>query len=109
MSLAELAKACGVARPNLSRIERDQVDPRLSTVRRIFDVLGLDLVSSPKGSMTLDQVKREARRSRRVLARAGVASSDPWRRLGARAARGEDIADEARVLSELELTWTSPS
>lgn len=102
MSIAELSRRSGVPRPNISRIERGLVDPRLSTVERLLTALDLQLSVAPRSAASLSQVLRRAERGRSALAVAGVGSSDPWRRLGRRAARGEDVSNEARVLVEAE-------
>ncbi len=75
MSLAELSRRTGISSSNLSLIERGLVDPRWSTVERIYDALGI----SPS-------------------ARSGD-STDPWVRLRWKAERGEDVRDEAWALA----------
>ena len=42
MSQAELSKAAGVSPAHLGRIERNEHDPHLSTIRKIAKVLGVD-------------------------------------------------------------------
>lgn len=39
ISQGDLADAAGISQPMLSRIERDDVDPSLSTVQQIADAL----------------------------------------------------------------------
>lgn len=102
MSIAELSRRSGVPRPNISRIERGLVDPRLSTVERLLAALDLQLTVEPRIATSLAQILRRASRGRKALATAGIGSSDPWRRLGTRAARGEDVSAEARVLVDAE-------
>lgn len=46
MSRRELAIRAGISRSHLGRIERDEVDPRLSTVRRLARALGLSVLES---------------------------------------------------------------
>ena len=82
MSIADLSRRTGIPRPNISRIERGLVDPRLSTIERLLAALTLRLEVA--------------------LASAGISSSDPWRRLGQRAAGGDDVSTEARALAEAE-------
>ena len=42
MSQAELSKAAGVSPAHLGRIERNEHDPHLSTIRKIAKALGVD-------------------------------------------------------------------
>ena len=42
MTQAELGKAAGVSRDQVSRIERDEVDPRFSTIRKLAKALGVE-------------------------------------------------------------------
>ncbi len=42
MSQAELSKAAGVSPAHLGRIERNEHDPHLSTIRKIAQALGVD-------------------------------------------------------------------
>jgi transcriptional regulator with XRE-family HTH domain len=102
MSIAELSRRSGVPRPNISRIERGLADPRLSTVERILAALDLTCRLIPQSPVGLAAVLERAERGKRTLSAAGISSSDPWRRLGRRAARGDDVAAEARVLAETE-------
>jgi transcriptional regulator with XRE-family HTH domain len=102
MSTAELSRRSGIPRPNISRIERGLVDPRLSTLGRLFAVLGLRLDVTPRRSLGLEDAIARAERGSRALALAGISSSDPWRRLGRRAAGGQDVSAEARALVEAE-------
>ena len=102
MSIAELSRRSGVPRPNISRIERGLVDPRLSTIERLLAALALKLDVAPRRPIGLEDVIARAERGGRVLASAGISSSDPWRRLGQRAAKGEDVSTEARALAEAE-------
>ncbi len=104
--MAELSQRTGIARPNISRIERGLVDPRLSTVERLLAALALQLDVVPGRAMQVEDVVERANRGSRALARAGISSSDPWRRIGRRAAQGEDVSAEARVLAEAEARGT---
>jgi transcriptional regulator with XRE-family HTH domain len=42
MSQAELSKAAGVSPAHLGRIERNEHDPHLSTIRKIAEALGVN-------------------------------------------------------------------
>jgi len=42
LTQAELGAAAGVSRDQVSRIERDEVDPRFSTIRKLAAALGVD-------------------------------------------------------------------
>ena len=42
LTQAELGVAAGVSRDQVSRIERDEVDPRFSTIRKLANALGVD-------------------------------------------------------------------
>ena len=42
MTQAELGEAAKVSRDQVSRIERDEVDPRFSTIRKLAKALGVD-------------------------------------------------------------------
>ena len=41
LTQAELGVAAGVSRDQVSRIERDEVDPRFSTIRKLARALGV--------------------------------------------------------------------
>ena len=42
LTQAELGGAAGVSRDQVSRIERDEVDPRFSTIRKLARALNVD-------------------------------------------------------------------
>jgi transcriptional regulator with XRE-family HTH domain len=42
LTQAELGAAAGVSRDQVSRIERDEVDPRFSTIRKLARALDVD-------------------------------------------------------------------
>ncbi len=42
MTQAELGDAAGVSRDQVSRIERDEVDPRFRTIRKLAAALGVE-------------------------------------------------------------------
>ncbi|MDK1009881.1 MAG: helix-turn-helix transcriptional regulator [Actinomycetota bacterium] len=102
MSLAELARRSGIPRPNLSRIERGLTDPRVSTVERMMSALDLQIDVVERRPLDLQGVLDRASRGNRILASCGIESSDPWRRIGRRAALGDDVSAEARVLAASE-------
>ncbi len=52
MSRRELAVKAGLNRSHLGRIERDEVDPRMSTVERIARILGLSILHGGVRSRT---------------------------------------------------------
>jgi DNA-binding XRE family transcriptional regulator len=49
MTQAELGEAAKVSRDQVSRIERDEVDPRFRTIRKLADALGVDPRELTKG------------------------------------------------------------
>ncbi len=50
MSQTELGKAAGVNRDQVSRIERDEVDPRFSTIRKLAAALDVDPAELTNGA-----------------------------------------------------------
>lgn len=48
MCQAQLSRRTGVSQGDISRIERGKVDPRLGTLRRLFDGLFCDLLLLPR-------------------------------------------------------------
>ena len=42
LTQAELAEAASMSRDQVSRIERDEADPRFSTIRKLAKALGVD-------------------------------------------------------------------
>jgi transcriptional regulator with XRE-family HTH domain len=42
LTQGELGEAASVSRDQVSRIERDEVDPRFSTIRKLAKALGVD-------------------------------------------------------------------
>ena len=42
MTQAELAEAAGIHQDQVGRIERDEVEPRLSTIRKLAAALGVE-------------------------------------------------------------------
>jgi transcriptional regulator with XRE-family HTH domain len=45
----ELAEAAGISRDQVSRIERNAVDPRFSTIRKLASALGIEPRELTKG------------------------------------------------------------
>jgi len=50
LTQAELGEVAGVTRDQVSRIERDEVDPRLSTIRKLAQALEADPRELIRGS-----------------------------------------------------------
>lgn len=102
LTLRELSGRCGVAVPQLSRIENGQTDLRLSTLVRILDATGgsiADVAVEPLRVTTVDDVLRRRAENRARLEAAGVESSDPLDRLDERDRRGGDTTAERAALS----------
>ncbi len=104
LTLAELSARCNVAIPNLSRIERGIADPRISTVERIFEALGIRPweSASPDRPQPLEAIRQRAARGRDRLAAIDLASPPPRARIVRKAAAGEDVRDEMDWLIAFE-------
>lgn len=63
MSQAELARRSGVSQPHLAEIEKGKVDPRVSTLKRLFDAMSCDVVIEPRPRRPLSEVLRGKARS----------------------------------------------
>ena len=63
MTQAELARRAGVNQANLVDIEKGKTDPRLSTLRKIFDALSCDLLVEPCPRQPLNEIIRGKARS----------------------------------------------
>ena len=63
MTQADLAKLSGVAQPTIAAIETRKVDPRVSTLKRIFNAMSCDLVMEPQPRKPLEEVLRDKARS----------------------------------------------
>jgi transcriptional regulator with XRE-family HTH domain len=101
LTQADVAMATGIAVPNLSRIESGDVDPRLGTVKRILDALGLELQLALKSeALTLDAVVAGAERGRARLLAAGLGESAPRKRVALKRARGVDVSAEEQLLRD---------
>lgn len=55
MTQAELAEACGVKQPTVSRIERGAVDPSVETLDRLLAACGESLESAPRLGIGIDR------------------------------------------------------
>jgi len=55
LTQAELAEACGVKQPTVSRIERGAVDPSVETLDRLLAACGESLESAPRLGIGIDR------------------------------------------------------
>ena len=63
LSQRDLAQRAGVVYPLVARLEMGQTDPRLSTLERLAEALGLSLVDLLTGPETMKRsAKKRARR-----------------------------------------------
>ena len=62
MSQANLARLSGVTQAHLAGIETGKVDPRVSTLKRIFDAMFCNVVIEPQPRKPLDEVLRDKAR-----------------------------------------------
>jgi transcriptional regulator with XRE-family HTH domain len=99
LTLADLARATGIAVPNLSLIETGAVDPRTGTIQRIAEALDADLLITPRARpVALDTIRERARVGRRAIQAANLSESDPAERLRQKASRGQDVRVETGTL-----------
>jgi transcriptional regulator with XRE-family HTH domain len=98
-NLTDLAARTGLDPANLSRLERGEGNPRLSTLERLADALGCRVNLVQPTLQTLATVTQRADRGRQRLAAAATASPSPWQRIAWKAARGDDVAIEAAALA----------
>jgi transcriptional regulator with XRE-family HTH domain len=99
LTQAAVSRASGIAVPNLSTIERGKVDFRLSTLVRILDALELDIQLVPRTrQISLGAAIARSEQGRLRLAAAGIAPSDPQKRLDAKRTRGIDVSAEQSFL-----------
>ena len=63
MTQAELAKRAKVTQPHLVGIESGKVDPKISTLKRIFQALSCDLLIEPRPKKPIREVLRGRARS----------------------------------------------
>lgn len=101
LSLAEVARRSGLAASNLSRAERPDTDPRLSTVERALAGMGLRLTVEPIPTLSLDDMRSRADAAQRRLADAGIGDRDLEQRLAWKEARGIDTTVERRLLGRV--------
>jgi len=100
LTQADVSQATGIAAPNLSTIENGKVDIRLSTLERILDALQMDVQVVPRNRrISMDEAIAQSERGRAQLVAAGVAPSDPQRRLAAKERRGVDVSVERALLN----------
>ncbi|MBX7117102.1 MAG: helix-turn-helix domain-containing protein [Myxococcaceae bacterium] len=66
ISQETLAKATGIDQAEISRIERDLVDPRLQTYVKLLDGMGLRLRVEPVGRGRLESRRRLSARTSRT-------------------------------------------
>ena len=52
-SQRSLAESAGTTQATIDRLEHNQIDPRLSTVRRLLNELGYELIAIPHRSVSL--------------------------------------------------------
>lgn len=101
LTLAVVSQRSGVTIAHLSRIENGLTDPRLSTLRRILDVIGGTLadIEAPRVAIVSadTMLERRAAGSERID-RAGLGASDPSVRLDRKERTGIDVAVERSVL-----------
>jgi transcriptional regulator with XRE-family HTH domain len=63
MTQAELAKGANITQPNLAAIELGKVDPRVSTLRRIYQALRCDLNIEPRLRKPVEEMLRDRARA----------------------------------------------
>ncbi|MGH8545706.1 MAG: helix-turn-helix domain-containing protein, partial [Gammaproteobacteria bacterium] len=63
MTQVDLARRAGVNKANLVDIEKGKTDPRLSTLRKIFNALYCDVLVEPRPRQPLNEILREKARS----------------------------------------------
>jgi DNA-binding XRE family transcriptional regulator len=66
LSQETLARATGIDQAEISRIERDLVDPRLGTYRKLLDGMGLSLRVEPVAGGRLETRRRVSARGSRA-------------------------------------------
>jgi transcriptional regulator with XRE-family HTH domain len=100
LTQSDVSQASGIAVPNLSSIESGRVDFRMSTLDRVLEALGLDIQLVPRTNrVSLEGVMAWSEQGRARLVAAGVAPSDPQRRLDAQQARGAEVSVEQTLLN----------
>lgn len=95
-----VARASGVAAPNLSKIEGGKSDFQVGTLMRILDAMNLDIEFVPRDApISLQGVLAQSERGRERLISTGIAESDPRTRLEAKRASGLDVSVEQSLLT----------
>jgi transcriptional regulator with XRE-family HTH domain len=98
-TLEGLARRTGIAASNLSRLERPDSNPRISTVHRVVRGLGLVLKVEPAATTTLQEIEIRMAEGASRLDRVGRTQRDAASRLAWKAQRGIDTDVEERLLS----------
>jgi transcriptional regulator with XRE-family HTH domain len=101
-SISDVSGRTGISRAQISLIENDKVDPRLSTVIRLLSSFGADLSDlaiTQEPSISLDEIRVRADLASRRLREVGLGPSDPEARLSLKASRHVDVAAERRALA----------
>lgn len=86
MTQAELAKRAKITQANLAAIESGKVDPRVSTLQRIFQGLSCHLSIEPRPQQPLEQLLRDRART--------IALIRLNKTIGTMALEGERLDDE---------------
>lgn len=95
----DVARASGIAAPNLSKIESGRSDIQISTLMRILGAMDLDVEFVPRGApVSLQDVLAQSERGRQRLTSIGIPRSDPQSRLDAKRDRELDISVEQSLL-----------
>jgi len=63
MSQEQLAKRANITQPHLAGIETGKIDPKISTLRQIFQGLSCELIIEPRPKKPLDELLRGQARS----------------------------------------------
>ena len=63
MTQAEVAKLAQITQPNLAAIESGKADPRVSTLRRIYQSMRCDLSVEPRTQKPLGEILRARARA----------------------------------------------
>jgi transcriptional regulator with XRE-family HTH domain len=100
LTLADVSTRTGIAAPNLSRIERGDIDPRWSTVERLTRALNLSITLQPQRPASVADIQLRMTAGASRLADAGFAERNAAARLEWKAARGLDTAVETRQVAD---------
>ena len=99
LTLADLSSRTGIAAPNISRIERGEIDPRWSTMERLARALDLAIILTPQPATSMADIKRRMSSGARRLNAAGVGERNADARLMWKDARGIDTSVERSQLA----------